>query len=69
MDGPAVAKKVYTRLFSGVGGDNGEVGGGEEDEGDLDPTVIPYAIDEAVRELRANGVSPIRWATYIHVGM
>ena len=61
MDGPAVAKKVYTRLFPS------EEGGG--DEGDLDPAVVPYASDEAVRELRANGVSPSRWATYIHVGM
>ena len=61
MDGPAVAKKVYTRLFP-----SGEGGG---DEGDLDPAVVSYAIDEAVRELRANGVSPSRWATYIHVGM
>ena len=61
MDGPAVAKKVYTRLFP-----SGEGGG---DEGDLDPAVVPYAIDEAVRESRANGVSPSRWATYIHVGM
>jgi hypothetical protein len=29
---------------------------------------IPYALDYAVAELRKSGVSPMRWATFIHMG-
>ncbi len=56
MDGPTVAQTLYRRLF-------------HNDAEFLDPDIVPYAIDEAVRELRTRGVSPNRWATYIHVGM
>jgi hypothetical protein len=53
IDGPLVASRVYQCLF--------------ENE-TLDPDIIPYALDDAVQELRLQGVSPSRWATYIHIG-
>lgn len=56
IDGPFVAKMVYTELFS----DQRQV---------LDPDVIPFALDRAIRELRAKGVSAKRWATYVHIGI
>ncbi|KAI0088456.1 CHAT domain-containing protein [Irpex rosettiformis] len=62
MDGPEVAKRVYERLFAS------ELGDGASSEY-LDPNVVPYAVDEAVCELRAKNASSSRWATYIHVGM
>lgn len=52
-DGPLIAKIVYEALFK---------------EGQMDPEVVPYALDAAVRELRAQKVPPNRWATYIHMG-
>lgn len=52
-DGPAVAKTVYSELFR---------------DGLVDPDVIPYALDDAVRQLRAQGLLPNRWATFIHMG-
>jgi hypothetical protein len=54
VDGPLVASTVYKCLF--------------ENE-TLDPCLIPYALDEAVQKLRLQGVSPSRWATYIHMGV
>jgi hypothetical protein len=56
VDGPIVAKTVYDALFR----DNDQV---------LDFDVVPYALDTAVRELRAQGLEPTRWAPYIHIGM
>jgi hypothetical protein len=53
VDGPLVASKVYEELF------RNEI---------VDLEAIPYALDDAVQELRRNGVSPNRWATYVHVG-
>jgi hypothetical protein len=53
VDGPLVASTVYKCLF--------------ENE-TLNPGLIPYALDEAVQKLRLQGVSPSRWATYIHMG-
>jgi hypothetical protein len=53
VDGPKVAKLFYKRLFA-------------EDVITLD--AIPYALDYAVSELRKSGVSPMRWATFIHIG-
>jgi hypothetical protein len=53
VDGPLVAPKVYEALFS-------------NEIADLE--AVPYALDDAVQELRRNGASPNRWATYIHVG-
>lgn len=52
-DGPMVAKTVYRALVM---------------EEFLDPDVIPYALDMAVRELRDGGAQPHRWAPYIHMG-
>jgi hypothetical protein len=53
QDGPVVAKKVYDELLQS---DSLELGD------------IPYALDAAVRELRARGAPPTRWATFIHMG-
>lgn len=55
-DGPTIAKHIYQALFDG----NSEY---------LDPDLIPFALDAAVRELRENGVHPSRWAPYVHVGI
>jgi CHAT domain-containing protein len=56
VDGPIVAKTVYSELFAG-------------DEEMFDFDVVPYALDAAVRKLRAQGLEPSRWAPYIHIGM
>ena len=53
MDGPEMTQWFYEILL-------------EKDDIDLDD--IPYALDEAIRRLRATGASPSRWATFIHVG-
>jgi CHAT domain-containing protein len=55
VDGPIVAEIVYRDLFAG--------------DGVLDFDVVPYALDTAVRKLRAQGLEPSRWAPYIHIGM
>jgi hypothetical protein len=52
-DGPNVAQHVYDKIFQGT-------------VFDLDD--IPYALDGAVRMLRAPGVSPSRWALFVHMG-
>jgi hypothetical protein len=56
VDGPVVAKTVYEEIFA----DDGEM---------LDFDVVPYALDDSVRKLRAQGLEPSRWAPYIHIGM
>jgi hypothetical protein len=56
VDGPMIAKYIYEELFKG-----------ESDY--LDPNIVPYALDEAVRKLREIEPSPSRWAPYIHIGM
>jgi hypothetical protein len=53
IDGPFMAERVYKRIFH---------------NGMLDLSAVPYALDETVRELRQTGVSPSRWATYVHIG-
>jgi hypothetical protein len=53
MDRPFMAKRVYSNIFQ---------------DGRLDLTAVPYALDDAVAELRGSGVSESRWATYVHVG-
>jgi hypothetical protein len=53
VDGPFMAERIYKRIFL----DNRLV---------LDQ--VPYALDAALSELRAQGVHPSRWATYVHVG-
>ncbi|KAF8905820.1 CHAT domain-containing protein [Gymnopilus junonius] len=55
-DGPQVAQMIYEELFNNM-------------DSVLDPNVIPYALDAAVRKFQENGIHPSRWATYIHVGM
>lgn len=53
-DGPLVARMVYSALFK---------------DQTLDPDAIPYALDDAVRQLRLERKLPVdRWATYIHIG-
>jgi hypothetical protein len=53
VDGPFVAKRVYSNIFRGE---------------QLNLAAIPYALDDAVTALRKSGVSASRWATYVHVG-
>lgn len=56
IDGPIVARRVYEELFR----NNSE---------HLDPDVIPYALDDAVSELRQQGLHVSRWAPYVHIGV
>ena len=56
VDGPTVAKRVYEELFRG----NAEL---------LDPDTIPYALDEAMHNLRRQGFHVSRWAPYVHLGV
>jgi len=56
IDGPLVAKTIYTQLFAG------------EPEY-LDPDTVPYALDDAVQMLRKSGLPPSRWAPYVHFGV
>jgi hypothetical protein len=55
-DGPDVASHLYQELFN-------------RDKEYLDPDLVPYALDEALQPLREQGLSPSRWATFIHLGM
>lgn len=55
VDGPIVAKIVYECLH-------------REGADVLDPDVVPYALDAAVRKLRDMGLSANRWAPFVHVG-
>jgi hypothetical protein len=52
-DGPRVARWVYAVLL-------------EKQAFDLND--VPYALDEAVQRLRKEGISPNRWATFMHMG-
>jgi hypothetical protein len=54
IDGPFIAERVYRRAFK---------------DGSLDLDSIPYALDDAVQELRKSGVPASRWATYVHFGI
>jgi hypothetical protein len=54
IDGPFMAERVYKRIFC---------------DGGLDMGAVPYAVDDAVRELRESGVPASRWATYVHFGV
>ena len=54
-DGPRVAKHIYKTIFGG-------------EKFTLHTEDIPYALDEAVQAMRAEGVSPSRWAQFIHLG-
>ena len=57
VDGPIVAKRVYEELFR----DNAD--------SSLDPDTIPYALDEAMHDLRRKGLHASRWAPYVHLGV
>lgn len=52
-DGPVVAREFYQKLFT---------------NSTIEADSVPYALDDAVAVLRAKGVSPVRWATLIHMG-
>jgi hypothetical protein len=52
-DGPRIGKVFYEKLFS---------------EAEITVDAIPHALDYAVEQLRSEGVSPERWATFIHMG-
>jgi hypothetical protein len=52
-DGPTVAKWFYEELFAK------EV---------VDADSVAYALDSAAGKLRDSGVSPERWAPFIHMG-
>jgi hypothetical protein len=53
IDGPQVARWFYESLL-------------ENEQIDLDD--VPYALDDAIQKLRETGVSPYRWATFMHMG-
>ena len=54
-DGPEIARDFYGEFFS--------------DEENVDSSRAAYCLHKAVKRLRASGVSPARWATFIHVGV
>jgi hypothetical protein len=53
VDGPKVAKWFYEELLAK------EV---------VDADSVAYALDSAVGKLRNSGISPDRWAPFIHMG-
>ena len=55
-DGPFVAKRVYSELF-------------REESQFLDSDAVAYGLDAAVQDLRAKGIHPSRWGTYVHLGI
>ena len=54
-DGPEIAKGFYEEFF--------------KDEQDVDSSRAAYCLHKALKRLRSRGVSPARWATFIHVGV
>ena len=54
VDGPFMAERIYRPIFKG---------------GKLDLAAVPYALDDAVRQLRESGAHASRWATYVHIGV
>jgi hypothetical protein len=52
-DGPAIASSVYQSLLA-------------KDQLDLDD--VPYALDDAIQELRRSGSTAARWALFMHMG-
>jgi hypothetical protein len=52
-DGPRVAGLFYEQLL---------------DSKAIEVDTVPYALDYAIMALRAEGASPERWATFIHIG-
>jgi hypothetical protein len=54
IDGPFMAKRIYKRIFQ---------------NGTVDMSAVPFAVHEAIKELRESGVPASRWATYVHFGV
>lgn len=54
-DGQFIATEFYRYL-------------GEKAIEGVDLEYVPYALDHAIRSLRAKGVSPARWMPFVHVG-
>jgi hypothetical protein len=52
-DGPKLARRFYEALFTNE---------------TLDLNDIAYALDEAVQDLRHQGVQAQRWALFMHMG-
>lgn len=61
-DGPKVARVIYEAIFKTK--DNGSTS-----TLNIDPDSVAYGLDEAVRQLREDGVRPERWATFVHHGV
>jgi hypothetical protein len=57
-EGPVIAKSIYSALFKA-----------DVTSEYLNPDDVPYALDDAVRKLRASGLDPSIWATYVHIGI
>ena len=57
QDGPVIAKHFYQELFN------------ESKDSILHPGQAANALHKTVKQLRAQGVSPARWATFIHFGV
>jgi hypothetical protein len=58
LEGPDIAESIYATLFKD-----------DNDSEHLDPDDVPYALDNAVQNLRQTGLDPSFWATYIHIGI
>jgi hypothetical protein len=56
IDGPRISESLYKEVF-------------KVDSEYIDPDDIAYALDGAVRRLRHEMRDPMRWATYIHLGI
>ena len=52
-DGPVVTGNFYREFFK---------------KQPFDSSQAAYALHKALKQLRAQGVSPVRWATFIHIG-
>jgi hypothetical protein len=56
--GPIITESIYSSVFSP-----------KKQSEFMNPDDVPYALDEAVQKLRATGLDPSLWATYIHIGV
>jgi hypothetical protein len=52
-DGPIIADYVYDALFK---------------EAVFDINIVPYALDDAVRQLREQKIDAERWSVFVHMG-
>ncbi|KAJ3485235.1 hypothetical protein NLI96_g5100 [Meripilus lineatus] len=78
-DGPIVAKAVYSALFAAL---NSESGQNVDDDAmvvnGVDPLMtrnplesfcLARVVDDIVHGLQERGISPKRWATFVHIGI